>query len=84
MRDLAPPAPPVTSGRTSGYAVASLVLGLLWLGWVGSVLAIVFGYRALQETSGPYPLAGRGMAYAGLILGWVAVAAVTIPVFVLR
>jgi hypothetical protein len=30
-----------------GYAITSLVLGLLWIGGVGSVLAVVFG--ALSE-----------------------------------
>src|SRR5947199_1356359 len=29
---------------TNGMAVASLVLGIVWLFWVGSILAVVFGY----------------------------------------
>src|SRR3954469_23491994 len=29
---------------TNGMAVASLVLGIVWLFWVGSILAVIFGY----------------------------------------
>src|SRR5688572_14502250 len=35
-------APPATNG----LAIASLVLGILWLWWIGSILALVFGYIA--------------------------------------
>ena len=37
--------PPVTNG----YAIASLVLGILWLWWLGSVLALVFGHTARNQ-----------------------------------
>ncbi|MDO8144492.1 MULTISPECIES: DUF4190 domain-containing protein [unclassified Isoptericola] len=63
--------------RTNGLAVASLVLGILWLGWVGSVLAVVFGHVALRQISNAPPHApqeGRGIAIAGVVLGWVGVA----------
>src|SRR3954447_19577019 len=39
------PAPPVV--RTNGLAVSSLIAGLLWMWWVGSIAAIVFGHVAL-------------------------------------
>jgi ABC-type lipoprotein release transport system permease subunit len=51
-------------------AIASMVLGILWLYWVGSILALIFGYIALsqirQRNEG-----GRGMAIAGVVLGWI-------------
>ncbi|MGD0378799.1 MAG: DUF4190 domain-containing protein [Acidimicrobiales bacterium] len=64
---------PVAVGRrTNGMAIASMVLGILWLWWIGSILALVFGYVALgqikQRNEG-----GRGMAIAGVVLGWVGI-----------
>lgn len=59
--------------RTSGLAVASFVLGLLWIGWVGSLLALVFGYvarRDIVESDGA--LRGDGLANAGILFGWLA------------
>jgi hypothetical protein len=60
--------------QTNGLAVASLVLGILWLWWIGSVLALVFGYTAMgaiDRSSGRQ--GGRGLAVAGVVLGWVGV-----------
>lgn len=55
---------------TSGLAVASLVLGILWLGGLGAVLALVFGFVALSQIkSQPERYQGRGMAIAGVVLG---------------
>ncbi|WP_402467539.1 DUF4190 domain-containing protein [Isoptericola aurantiacus] len=62
---------------TNGLAIASLVLGILWLSWVGSILALIFGYVALgQIRSAPpqSPQQGHGLALAGVVLGWVGVA----------
>jgi hypothetical protein len=61
---------------TSSMALVSLILGAL--GWVvlpviGSVLAVVFGHLALREIDGSGgQLGGRGMAQAGLVLGYAA------------
>jgi hypothetical protein len=52
--------------------VASLVLGILWIGWLGSVLAVVFGLIALSQTKARRQ-SGRGLAIAGVALGWTAV-----------
>jgi hypothetical protein len=41
---------PVT---TSGFAVASLVLGIVWAFWIGSILALIFGYIALRQIKRP-------------------------------
>lgn len=73
----APLPPHVPATQTSGMAVASLVMGLA--GWtiipfIGSVLAIVFGYAARKEIrQRPDELSGEGMAVAGLVLGWIMV-----------
>lgn len=67
-----PYAPPLPYLRTSGLAIASLVLGLLWIGWLGSLLAIIFGHQARTEIrrSGGQ-VGGDGMAVAGLVLGYI-------------
>jgi hypothetical protein len=65
--------------RTNGLAVASLVLGILWIYWVGSVLALIFGYVAkkqIDESGGTQ--GGRGMAVAGIVLGWVGIGVITL------
>jgi hypothetical protein len=55
---------------TSGMAVASLVLGIVWLWGLGSLLATIFGAVALGQISRSNGrLSGKGMAIAGLILG---------------
>lgn len=65
---------------TNGFAIASLVLGLLWVYWIGSILALVFGYVALRQIKQRNE-SGRGMAIAGVVLGWVGV--VMLPLVVL-
>ncbi|MEO6206862.1 MAG: DUF4190 domain-containing protein [Candidatus Limnocylindrales bacterium] len=55
-------------------AVASMVLGILWIYWIGSILALVFGYvakRQIRDAGGT--LGGSGMATAGIVLGWVGI-----------
>jgi uncharacterized membrane protein len=70
----APPSTPVPP-RTNGFAIASMVLGILWIYWIGSVLALVFGYKAKQEIAASNGgQGGAGMATAGIVLGWVGVA----------
>jgi hypothetical protein len=59
---------------SNGMAVASLVLGILWIYWVGSVLALIFGYIARQQIDQHQGMQdGRGMATAGIVLGWIGV-----------
>lgn len=60
--------------KTNGFAIASMVLGIVWVYWIGSILALVFGYigkRQIDESHGTQT--GRGMAIAGIVLGWVGV-----------
>jgi hypothetical protein len=54
-------------------AIASLVLGIMWLSWLGSILALIFGYIALGQIKKQHE-GGRGIAIAGIVLGWVGVA----------
>lgn len=56
------------SGRTNGFAVASIVLALLG----GGIFAIVFGHVARSQIrlSGD---GGSGMATAGLVIGYVSI-----------
>jgi hypothetical protein len=59
---------------TNGLAIASLVLGILWLYWVGSILALVFGYIARRQIAqGGGRQGGRGLATAGIVLGWIGI-----------
>ncbi len=68
-----PAAHNVQQGRsTNGLAIASLVLGILWVWWVGSVLALIFGYVSLRQIR-QRGESGKGMAIAGIVLGWVGV-----------
>jgi len=54
--------------------VASLVLGILWIFWLGSILALVFGYVAKGQIDGSGGRqGGRGLAIAGIVLGWVGI-----------
>jgi len=62
---------PLTPPKTNSLAIASLVLGIVNM-LVGSILALVFGYRAIHEidqSNGTQT--GRGLAVAGVVLGWV-------------
>ncbi len=64
---------------TSPWAIASLVLSIAsWFGLVvlGAVLGVIFGHIALNEInrSGGH-IQGRGYAMAGLIIGYIHLAA---------
>jgi hypothetical protein len=58
---------------TNGFAVASLVLGILWIYWIGSILALIFGYVALSQIK-ERNQGGKGLAVAGIVLGWIGIA----------
>jgi hypothetical protein len=53
-------------------AIASMVLGILWIYWVGSILALIFGYVARDQIK-RNGQQGDGMAVAGIVLGWVGI-----------
>jgi hypothetical protein len=65
---------PVPAG-VNGLAVASLALGVAWNFWIGSIVAVVLGHVALAQIKGSQGFqSGRGLAIAGVVLGWVGVA----------
>jgi hypothetical protein len=67
-----------TTTKVSGLAVASLVTGLFfWCCAIPGIVSIVLGHLALEdiENSGGAK-SGRGMAVAGIVLGWVGIAIV--------
>jgi hypothetical protein len=77
-------APPYGGGwgpapRINGLAIASLVCGIVWIYWLGSILALVFGYVARNQIDKSHgSQTGRGMAVAGIVLGWVGVGFLTL------
>lgn len=74
------PSAPARTG-TNGFAIASLVLGILWLYWLGSILAVVFGFIARSQiNSSNGAQTGRGMATAGIVLGLLAIVLVPLAI----
>jgi hypothetical protein len=69
-------------GRTSGLAIASMVLGILWLYWIGSILAVIFGHIAISQAKKDPTLRGKGMAIAGLVLGYIGVGFLVLAIVV--
>ena len=71
-----PPAPPAfvqqhAGRRVNPFAVASLVLSVLWGLWLGSALAVVFGHIALRQIARSRDTeSGSGLAIAGLVIGY--------------
>lgn len=62
-------------------AIASLVLGVLWIYWIGSILALIFGYIAKNEIRDSNDqVEGKGLATAGIVLGWVGVATLVLMI----
>lgn len=78
--------PSAEGGSTSGLAIASLVCGIVSyvciLGPLAAFPAVITGHIALgQIRRSGRTLGGRGMALAGVILGW-AVIGITVLLFV--
>jgi hypothetical protein len=72
---------PYVPRPTNGMAIASMVLGILWIYWIGSILALVFGYVARSQIRRTGQ-GGDGMAVAGIVLGWVGVFVLSAGLFV--
>ena len=72
--------PPQGPGN-NGMAIASLVLGIVWIYWLGSLLAVIFGHIALGQIkrSGQ---GGRGLAIAGLVLGYIGLAILVVFIII--
>ena len=85
-----PPPPPPAAGpypgapvygqapagpSANGLAIASMVLGIVWVFGIGSILAVIFGFigrKQIRESGGRQN--GGGMAIAGIVLGFIGVA----------
>ncbi|CAN5723514.1 hypothetical protein BH20ACT1_BH20ACT1_06570 [soil metagenome] len=65
----------------NGLAIASMVLGIVWIYWVGSILALVFGYIAKRQIAERNEQ-GAGFATAGIVLGWVGIGALVLVVVI--
>jgi hypothetical protein len=65
-------APPRNS---DGWGIASLILSIVWLGGLGSLLAVVFGHIGISRTRRERGSAS-GLAVAGLVLGYLGIALV--------
>jgi uncharacterized protein DUF4190/HAAS domain-containing protein len=66
---------PAPVPETNGLAIASLLFGIFWLGGIGSLAALVLGYRARREirrSAGGQR--GSSLATTGIVLGWIGVA----------
>ena len=59
---------PAPSRSTNGLAIASLVLGIVWIWGITSVLAVIFGLIARRQIAERNEQGG-GMAVAGIVLG---------------
>ena len=71
----ASPSPPNTSGKS----IASLIFGLFSLLFPAAILAIIFGHLSLSEIGkSAGRIKGRGMAIAGLVLGYLGISAIPI------
>ena len=93
VADISPPAPPppvpapypqhYQVASTNGLAVASLIAGFLWMGWLGSFLAVIFGHIALgQIARAGGRQQGNGLAIGGLVLGYLGVATLALVLLV--
>ncbi len=60
------------SAQTSGLAIASLVFSLI--GPIGSIPAVICGHIALRKIRKEAAVKGRGLALAGLIIGYAVLA----------
>jgi hypothetical protein len=67
-----PPPPPIPKKQKKGLAIASLTCGIIG-GWLStlSIAAIICGHIALHKIKkNPMTHSGKGMAIAGLVLGY--------------
>ena len=72
-----------TPPRTNGLAVAAMVLGIVWVYWIGSILAVIFGHVAIAQIRGSGGTQrGKGMAIAGLVLGYVGIGLLVVAIVV--
>lgn len=71
----------------SGLAITSLICGIagVVLFWavvplLASIVAVITGHMALRQTKENPAIGGRGMAFAGLIMGYIMVAVLVVGI----
>lgn len=72
-----PPLPPGFQPPTSGKAIGSLICGIFFFFLPASIIAVILGHLSLSEIrKSAGRLKGQGIATAGLVLGYMGVAAI--------
>jgi hypothetical protein len=59
-----------------------MVLGIVWIYWIGSILAVVFGHIVLRRAKRNPAEKGYGFAVAGVALGWTGIGVLSLLVVV--
>ena len=83
-----PTPPPVQAASSEdsstafGFAITSMVLGIIWIYWIGAILAVVFGHLALKKMKQSNNFRGKGFAIAGVALGWTWIGILTLIVVI--
>jgi hypothetical protein len=71
------PLPPGYQAPTSGKAIGSLICGIFFFFIPAAVVAVILGHLSLSEIrKSAGRLKGQGMAIAGLVLGYLGIAAI--------
>ena len=69
------------ASATNRFAIASLVLSVVWLGGFGSFLGLIFGGVALSQINNAGERhSGRGLAIAGMTIGSLGLAVIALTV----
>lgn len=64
-----------------GLAITSMILGICWVGWIGSIVAVVFGHISIHNARQEHrPISG--MAVTGLVLGYLGMATLAAVILV--
>jgi hypothetical protein len=57
--------------KVNGLAIASIVVGVFWMWWLGSLAAVIMGHVALRQiASSGGAQTGRAAALSGLAIGY--------------
>lgn len=66
---------PAGPPRNNQFAMASMVLSIAWVFFIGSILGVIFGHLAMHEIAeSDGREVGRGNAMIGLIVGYAGIA----------
>ena len=67
--------------RTNVLAVVGLVLGIFWIWWIGSFLALALGYLARHQIRASHGAQrGRRIAIASIVVEWIGVASIILTI----